>query len=71
MRGSIPFFTGMQGRFGLEYGCLVDLEPSFNEDGRQQVYIGSVGKTMPAVLVQGVKAHVVDCFRGLNAIRCV
>ena len=34
MRGSIPFFTGMQGRFGLEYGCLVDLEPSFNEDGR-------------------------------------
>ncbi len=53
MRGSIPFFTGMQGRFGLEYGCLVDLEPSFNEDGRQQVYIGSVGKTMPAVLVQG------------------
>ena len=68
MRGSIPFCTGMQGRFGLEYGCLVDLEPSFNEDGRQQVYIGSVGKTMPAVLVQGVKAHVVDCFRGLNAI---
>ena len=50
------------------YDCLVDLEPSFNEGGKQQVYIGSVGKTMPAVLVQGAKAHVVECFHGLNAI---
>ncbi len=68
MRGSIPLFTGLLQEYGLEYACLLDLEPSFNEEGKQQVYIGSVGKTMPAVLVQGAKAHVVNCFHGLNAV---
>lgn len=68
MRGSIPLFTRLQEKYGLEYECLIDLEPSFNEEGKQQVYTGSVGKTMPAVLVQGAKAHVVDCFHGLNAV---
>lgn len=54
-------FYGMVEQFGLEYGCLVDLEPNFNEDGRQQVYIGSVGR--PCLRCwSGVKAHVVDCF---------
>ena len=68
MRGSIPLFAKLREKYGLEYECLIDLEPSFNEEGKQQVYIGSVGKTMPAVLVQGAKAHVVDCFQGLNAV---
>lgn len=68
MRGSIPLFTELQNRFGLEYACLVDLEPSFYEDGKQLVHIGSVGKTMPAVLVQGVKAHVLNCFSGMSAV---
>lgn len=68
MRGTIPLFTGLAGEYGLRYACLIDLEPSFNEDGKQQVYIGSVGKIMPAILVQGAKAHVVECFHGLNAI---
>lgn len=68
MRGAVSLFTGLRQEYGLTYDCLVDLEPSFNEGGKQQVYIGSVGKNMPAVLVQGAKAHVVECFHGLNAI---
>ena len=68
MRGTIPLFNRLKADWGLEYACLIDLEPSFNEEGKQQVYIGSVGKTMPALLVQGAKAHVVECFHGLNAI---
>lgn len=68
MRGAVSLFTGLRQEYGLTYDCLVDLEPSFNEGGKQQVYIGSVGKTMPAVLVQGAKAHVVECFHGLNSI---
>ena len=55
MRGAVSLFTGLRQEYGLTYDCLVDLEPSFNEGGKQQVYIGSVGKTMPAVLVQGAK----------------
>lgn len=53
MRGAVSLFTGLRQEYGLTYDCLVDLEPSFNEGGKQQVYIGSVGKTMPAVLGTG------------------
>ena len=45
MRGAVSLFTGLRQEYGLTYDCLADLEPSFNEGGKQQVYIGSVGKT--------------------------
>lgn len=68
MRGSVSMFTELAKEYGLNYACLLDLEPGFIERGRQQVYIGSVGKIMPSILVQGIKAHVVDCFQGLNPV---
>ena len=68
MRGSAGFFEKLKREQGLDYACLVDLEPTFDEGQGQEVHIGSVGKTMPAILVQGAKAHVVECFRGLNAV---
>ena len=68
MRGAVPLFVDLAGRYDLDYACLLDLEPCFDEGGRQQVFIGSVGKLLPAVLVQGAKAHVVEAFRGLNAV---
>ena len=68
MRGAIPFLVNLAEEQGLEYTCLLDLEPCFDRGGKQQVYIGSVGKMLPAVLVQGTKAHVVEAFDGLNAV---
>lgn len=68
MRGAIPLLVSLAEEQGLEYSCLLDLEPCFDRGGKQQVYIGSVGKMLPAVLVQGTKAHVVDAFHGLNAV---
>lgn len=68
MRGAVPLFVDLAGRYDLDYACLLDLEPCFDEGGKQQVFIGSVGKLLPAVLVQGAKAHVVEAFRGLNAV---
>ncbi len=68
MRGAALLLAELAGRHGLEYSCLIDLEPCFGRDGRQEVHIGSVGKLLPAVLVQGAKAHVVECFHGLNAV---
>ncbi|MBS6953169.1 MAG: M20/M25/M40 family metallo-hydrolase [Enterocloster asparagiformis] len=68
MRGAVPLFVDLAGRYDLDYACLLDLEPCFDEGGRQQVFIGSVGKLLPAVLVQGAKAHVVEAFKGLNAV---
>ncbi len=40
---------------------------SRDENG-QEVFLGSVGKCMPVVLVQGRTAHVSRCFDGLNAV---
>lgn len=68
MRGSAGFFVDLKEKQKLDYSCLVDLEPVFDGGQGMEVNIGSVGKTMPAVLVQGAKAHVVECFRGLNAV---
>ena len=60
MRGAVPLFVDLARRYDLDYACLLDLEPCFDEGGGQQVFIGSVGKMLPAVLVQGAKAHVVE-----------
>ncbi len=68
MRGAVPFLNELKDRFGLEYAALIDLEPASMEDGAKTIYTGSVGKTMPAVLVQGVKAHVLNCFQGVSSI---
>lgn len=68
MRGAVPLFVELAEGYDLEYACLLDLEPCFDEGGKQQVFIGSVGKMLPAVLVQGAKAHVVEAFKGLNAV---
>ena len=68
MRGAVPLFVDVARRYDLDYACLLDLEPCFDEGGGQQVFIGSVGKMLPAVLVQGAKAHVVEAFKGLNAV---
>lgn len=68
MRGAVPFLNEVKERFDLEYTALIDLEPASMENGAKTIYTGSVGKTMPAVLVQGVKAHVLNCFHGVSSL---
>ena len=70
MRGAAGFLTKLQKQYGLTYEVLLCLEPGTRDltGTRQSVYIGSVGKCMPTVLVQGKKAHVGTCFQGLNAV---
>ena len=67
MRGAVGLLKQLQDKYGLSYELLVDAEPDFHDaDGQQIVPIGSAGKCMPVVLVQGEKAHVCKCFDGLN-----
>lgn len=68
MRDAVPFLNDLKERFDLEYTALIDLEPASMENGAKTIYTGSVGKTMPAVLVQGVKAHVLNCFQGVSSV---
>ncbi|MEY8338084.1 M20/M25/M40 family metallo-hydrolase [Lachnospiraceae bacterium 62-35] len=68
MRGAVSLLDILQEQYTLEYECLIDLEPNFIVEGKQEVFVGSVGKCMPVVLVQGAKAHVGSCFQGINAV---
>ena len=68
MRGAAGFLTDLREREDLTYELLIDLEPMSRDQDGQEVFLGSVGKCMPVVLVQGRTAHVSRCFDGLNAV---
>ncbi|WP_181995613.1 M20/M25/M40 family metallo-hydrolase [Clostridium sp. AM58-1XD] len=67
MRGAVSLLNSLKDQYDLDYQCLIDLEPNFMSKGAQEVFVGSAGKCMPAVFVQGAKAHVGSCFQGLSA----
>lgn len=68
MRASAAILRELQDRYGLRYKLLIDPEPTPNPDGKQVMSLGSVGKLMPVILVQGKKAHVGRCYEGLSAL---
>ena len=68
MRGAAGFLAKFREQEKLTYELLIDLEPMSRDENGQEVFLGSVGKCMPVVLVQGRTAHVSRCFDGLNAV---
>ena len=68
MRGAAGFLAKFREQEKLSYELLIDLEPMSRDENGQEVFLGSVGKCMPVVLVQGRTAHVSRCFDGLNAV---
>ena len=68
MRGAAGFLAKLREQEKLSYELLIDLEPMSRDENGQEVFLGSVGKCMPVVLVQGRTAHVSRCFDGLNAV---
>lgn len=70
MRGAAPYLAELQEREGLEYLAVINTEPS--EPGRPQaknpvLFVGTVGKLMPAFLCAGFESHVGNYYAGLNA----
>lgn len=68
MRGAAEFLRKLRDKEKLSYELFIDLEPMSRDENGQEVFLGSVGKCMPVVLVQGRTAHVSRCFDGLNAV---
>ncbi len=68
MRSAAGFLAKLLEQEKLSYELLIDLEPMSRDENGQEVFLGSVGKCMPVVLVQGRTAHVSRCFDGLNAV---
>jgi arginine utilization protein RocB len=68
MREGAKIILDLKKKYDLDFKLLVDPEPT-NLRGKDQIMsIGSVGKTMPVVMVQGVTAHVGHCFNGITPL---
>ena len=72
MRAGITLLSDFKDRYGLKLNVLMDPEPCvMTVDGRQVVDVGTVGKTMPVVMVQGVQAHVANKFNGFSPLSVI
>ncbi len=68
MRSGAHLLKELKDKYGLRYKLMIDPEPTALAGQNQVMSIGSVGKCMPAVLVQGKKGHAGHFFEGLSAI---
>jgi arginine utilization protein RocB len=68
MRRAAELLVELRERYHLDYELLMDSEPCRREDGRQVLPIGTGGKCLPVILVQGKKAHAGAIFDGLNPV---
>ncbi|MEG2184073.1 MAG: M20/M25/M40 family metallo-hydrolase [Cloacibacillus sp.] len=70
MRGLLPALSEMQ-KEGLEFIAAVNTEPG--EAGQSgavgpMVFLGTLGKLMPAFYIRGRDAHVGNCYDGFSAL---
>lgn len=68
MRAAAHILRTLQERYHLNYRLLIDPEPTPDPNGVQVLSLGSVGKLMPVIYVQGKKAHVGRCYEGFSAL---
>jgi len=71
MRWGAKLLSQLKEKYGLNYKLMIDPEPTALEDGKQTMSIGSVGKSMPAIIVQGKKGHSGHFFEGLSALSII
>ncbi len=68
MRSGAHLLKELKDKYELKYKLMIDPEPTALAGQNQVMSIGSVGKCMPAVLVQGKKGHAGHFFEGFSAI---
>lgn len=71
MRWGAKLLSELKAKYSLNYKLMIDPEPTALEDGKQTMSIGSVGKSMPAIIVQGKKGHSGHFFEGLSALSVI
>lgn len=68
MRNGINILKEFKDKYGLNYKLLIDPEPTADKDNLQIMSLGTVGKVMPAIIVQGKKGHMGHCYGGFSAL---
>lgn len=71
MRHGSHILSELKRKYGLNYKLFIDPEPTALEGESQVLSIGSVGKCMPTILVQGKKGHAGHFFDGLSALSII
>ena len=71
MRGVLPLLSAMKKDDGLDFLAAIDTEPG--EAGQSgvvgpMVFLGTLGKIMPAFYLRGRGAHVGNCYDGFSAL---
>lgn len=68
MRSGVEVLKKFKEKYDLNYKLLIDPEPTKDVDGALTMSLGSVGKVMPAIIVQGKKGHAGHCYGGFSAL---
>jgi len=68
MRGALWLFEEFKKDWGLNYKLLINCEPNEKIGNEQVVSVGSVGKLLPVVLVQGKAVQIGSYYEGINPI---
>lgn len=71
MRSGIEIIKNFKEKYDLDYKLLIDPEPTNLVDGVQVMSLGTVGKIMPAIIVQGKKGHAGHCYEGFSALSVI
>ncbi len=68
MRQSAKLFSELKEKFDLDYKLVLITEPHIREqEDKFKVFVGTVGKIMPSIVVKGRIAHGSDVMKGLNS----
>lgn len=68
MRGASGLMAELKEKNNLDYKLLINPEPTDLVDDSQVMFLGTVGKTMPVIMVQGISSHIGHCFDGFNPL---
>ena len=68
MRNASKLLSTLKNKYNLNYKLMIIPEPNDRENNKHTLHIGTVGKCMPTIMVQGVKAHIMSYFNGLNPL---
>lgn len=68
MRAAAEILKNFREKYNLKYKLYICPEPTADNNMKQIMSLGTIGKVMPAVIVQGKKAHFGHCYQGFSAL---
>jgi len=66
----LPFLIDLREKENLQYIGVINTDytsPRFTGDNNRYIYLGTIGKLLPAFYIVGKETHVGQCFEGLDA----